>query len=249
MISKNEIKLIRSLHRKKGRMEAGMFIAEGLKTVMEAIESGAEPHLILLLAGEDLIQVHPALRVVSQQEMESVTALSSASPALGIFKITRPIWIPKEICHSKVIALDRIRDPGNLGTIIRSADWFGIKHVIASTDTVDCFNPKTVQSSMGSAFRVNVYYTNLPEAFRELKSQNPNFKILGAVFNGDSPTKLSAINEAAMVIGSEANGLSAEIDQCLDERLTIAKIGAAESLNAAISASILLYAWSLSPQN
>lgn len=225
-------------------MEAGMFIAEGLKTVMEAIACGAEPHLILLLAGEDLIQVHPALRIISQQEMESVTALSTASPALGVFRITRPTWLPEVICRSKVIALDRIRDPGNLGTIIRSADWFGIKHVIASTDTVDCFNPKTVQSSMGSAFRVSVYYTNLPDAFRELKSHNTDFKIFGAVFNGESPTILSSVNEAAIVIGSEANGLSAEVEECLDERLTIAKIGEAESLNAAISASILLYAWS-----
>lgn len=187
---------------------------------------------------------------VSSTQMEQISGLANASPVLAVLSL--PVVEPNvaALAQERVLVLDTIRDPGNLGTIIRTADWFGLKHVLASKDTVDLFNPKVVQSTMGSMFRVQVHYVDIEEAVAKLKQENPAFKIWGAVLDGTTSRELAATQDpGALVIGNEANGISDEVMAQLDERVTIPGKGGAESLNAAVSASILLYEWMTIPQS
>ena len=181
-------------------------------------------------------------QMVSQKEMASISTLSSPSEVLAVVRIPEIELTSVNLANSQVIALDDIKDPGNLGTIIRNADWFGIKSIIVSPETVDEFNPKVVQSTMGSLFRVHVYRTELPTLLLELKDQG------AAVFSAEMRGETSSILEShggpgVLIIGSESHGVSKEVSSIADKKVSISGMGNAESLNAAVATGILLYSW------
>lgn len=180
---------------------------------------------------------------ITATEMAQITTLSSPSPVLAVVSKPKDILKPIDLLKQRILILDSIRDPGNLGTIIRSADWFGVNSIVASPDTVDVFNSKVIQATMGSVFRVDVHYQEL-EKLAEWKTQNPEFKIYGAMLAGEPSNKLRiAPNFGGLIIGSESFGVSEKMQQLIDTPINIRRIGKAESLNASVSAAILLYEW------
>ena len=248
MISKNDIKFINSLHRKKGRDAESQYLIEGVKLVGEAIASGAE--LLMLYATDESLIEHSRLQgieteVISKKAMERITGLNSASPLLAIAKKVKPDFEMRKFEKERFVMLDGIRDPGNLGTIIRTCEWFGIKQIIASNDTVDLYNGKVIQSTMGSMFRVDVCYLDLREFLQGLAPWKLNIPVYGAVLNGDplAENMKNTDENGCLVIGSESHGISEPVLSLCSHKLTIKGIGNTESLNAAISASILMYEW------
>lgn len=235
MVSKNQIKLITSLQQKKYRIENQLFIAEGVKVIQELLLSNFElKHLFETAVIFEEIDVSKKTSI-SEQDMKRITALSSPSSCLAIFKIpNEPIIETKGL----IVALDDIRDPGNLGTIIRLCDWFGVTQLLCSPETVDVYNPKVIQASMGSIARVSVNYVNLNVFIS--KSKLPVF---GTFMDGKNLYKEGLPQEAIVVFGNEANGISAELEQCITNRITIPRFGAiqkTESLNVATATAIFL---------
>lgn len=225
----SEIKYIKSLSQKKFRDQYGVFVVEGEKMVQEALTSG--------------FQVDKVFRTeeIGLQAMSRITALSSPSPALAV--VRKPMDLQKADIPSKglFLALDGIRDPGNLGTILRIADWFGIDAVYASEDSVDIFNPKVVQSTMGAIFRVKFHYTSIPAFCKGVLSSGG--KVYGTFLDGENIyQKALDCGFSVIVIGNEANGISKETAACVSDRLFIPPYPAndpgSESLNAAIATAI-----------
>jgi TrmH family RNA methyltransferase len=244
MLSKASVKYIQSLQHKKFRDEHHVFVAEGPKLLTELIEEGFfELESLFLLKSwldeldEKLLKKYKdKIQVVEEFELEKISALKSPNKGVGVFKKREPVSDFK-IKGSITLVLDDINDPGNMGTIIRTADWFGIKNIVCSLNTVDCYNNKVVQSTMSSLARVNIFYTDLVKWLEE----NKNVPIYCTALNGLKPNQIKIKNEAILIIGNEANGVSSEVMNCADEMITIPKIGKAESLNAAVATSILLY--------
>jgi TrmH family RNA methyltransferase len=174
------------------------------------------------------------LQITTDAEMDKISALSSASEVMAVFKKARTQ--PTVFSGSLVLALDTIQDPGNLGTIIRIADWFGVKDIICSENSVEQYNPKLVQSTMGSLGRVNVNYVNLSEVLRR---QAP-VRIYATALEGTDVRKITQVEEGILVIGNESKGISGEIMALANEKITIPKTGHAESLNAAVATGIIL---------
>ncbi len=243
MLSKTHTKYIQSLQHKKFRDEYGLFIAEGPKLVADLLEGG---NFICkeLLAIQEWIDQHG--NILSMQkgititelkdfELEKISALSTPHAVLGIFeKRKENINIP--LANKITLALDTIQDPGNLGTIIRIADWFGIGHIICSEGCADIYNPKVVQSTMGSLGRVNLIYTNLVEWLTE----NKGIKIYSASLEGKEVKVFGKLKEGILIIGNEANGVSDKVMGLVNEKINIPRIGKAESLNAAVATGIIL---------
>jgi TrmH family RNA methyltransferase len=244
MLSKTSIKYIQSLQHKKFRDEHHVFVAEGPKLLTELIEEAffEFESLFLIKSWLDefdekwLIKYKDKIQVVEEFELEKISALKSPNKGVGVFKKRNPISDFK-IKDSITLVLDDINDPGNMGTIIRTADWFGVKNIVCSLNTVDCYNPKVVQSTMSSLARVNIFYTDLVKWLEE----NKNAPIYCASLIGLKSNQIKNKNEAILIIGNEANGVSREVMNCADEIITIPKIGNAESLNAAVATAILLY--------
>ena len=241
MLTKAEVKIIASLKLKKFRQETGLFIVEGEKSVMEALGAGWECDRLIIRS--DWYSKHelPArfsvekLSETNLVEMEKMTQLSSASPVLAVFKQQELPWSWQAGDDNFVLALDNIKDPGNLGTIIRIADWFGLAGIVCSPDTVEMWNHKCVQSSMGSAFRVPVQYTDLA-AF--LATEAPN-RIYATVLGGEDLRKMHFTDGGVVLVGSESFGLSTNLQAQAGHLLTIPAFGAAESLNAAVATGIV----------
>lgn len=234
-ISKNQIKLITSLQQKKYRVKEGFFVAEGIKVVNEFLNSDIELHL--LFCTEDLILDYEKYNVqlISEVELKKVSVLKSPNKVLGVFKI--PEQISEEDKGLKVV-LDTINDPGNLGTIIRLCDWFGVKELVCSKDTVDCYNTKVVQSTMGSLTRVTVKYVDLLPYLSET-----NQPVYVTDMDGENVYTASLPENGIIIMGNEANGVSNEIKQIIKQKLTIPRYGelqATESLNVATATAILL---------
>ncbi|QLE01857.1 RNA methyltransferase [Galbibacter sp. BG1] len=235
MVSKSEIKLITSLHQKKYRMKHGLFMAEGVKVVEELLRSDFKLYKIYATE-ENLMEVDSSkVTTVSEGILKKMSSLKTPSTVLAVFYI-KP---PKKVAESKlVLALDDIRDPGNLGTIIRLCDWFGINSLVCSNNTVDCYNPKVVQATMGSLTRVNIVYTDL-KAFL-VDSTLPKY---AATKDGSDVYSSTLPKEAILVMGNEANGLSEEILSVIKNTVSIPRFGAiqaTESLNVATATAILL---------
>ena len=232
MVSKSQIKLIRSLHQKKFREKTGLFVAEGPKIIADLIESGIEIHSLFSTG----ISMHKDnLYKITPDELQKISNLKTANTSLAIFRIPT-FSIGKET--GLIVALDAIRDPGNLGTIIRLCDWFGVKQLICSQDTVDCFNPKVIQATMGSIARVQVLYEDLAAYIK--KSTLP---VYGACMDGASIYSKTLPKDALVIMGNEANGISEEIMNLIQEKITIPQFGEqleAESLNVATATSIIL---------
>jgi RNA methyltransferase, TrmH family len=235
MVSKNQIKLIRSLQQKKFRKLNNLFIAEGVKVIQELISANFE--LENLYVTENIFtNIDKNIRVeISASDLEKITALKTANNCLAVFKI--PTQKVKSNAGLK-IALDDVRDPGNMGTIMRLCDWFGISDLICSVDTVDIYNPKVVQATMGSIARVNVIYTDLEDYL-----QNCTEPIFGTFMDGENIYKSKLPNTGIIVMGNEANGISAEIEKRCTHRIAIPRFGnlqITESLNVATATAIIL---------
>ena len=235
MVSKNQIKLITGLQQKKYRTAHQLFLAEGIKVIQELLQSDFE--LQHLYATEDLFEnVSPSLKSkISDSELKKMSALATPNNCLAVFKIpeNRPM-----VEKGLIVALDDIRDPGNLGTIMRLCDWFGIEQLVCSKETVDIFNPKTVQATMGSLSRVAIHYTNL-EAFLS----NTKLPVFGAFMDGNNIYTQKLPQEGIIVMGNEANGISAAIENKIKDRIAIPRFGQlqlTESLNVATATAIIL---------
>lgn len=235
MLSKNQTKLINSLQQKKYRFKHGFFIAEGIKVVEEFLNSNHELEKLFCTNENYFNSYNDKLTVVSEAELKKISSLSTPNKVLGIFKIPKPKPIESK---GLIVALDGINDPGNLGTIIRLCDWFGVHELICSKNTVDCYNTKVVQSSMGSLTRVNINYVNLPIVLNKT-----NLPVFGAFMDGESVYSTKLPTEGILIMGNEANGISNEINELIKNRISIPRFGAVqktESLNVATATAILL---------
>ena len=244
MISKATVKYIQSLQHKKFRDELNVFFAEGHKVVLEFLEhnlfeceaiyctqKGAEG------LGNTFAQSYKdKISIIQDFELEKISALAAPNQLLAVFQ-KKATLSRINIANSLTLMLDDIQDPGNLGTIIRIADWFNVKTIFCSITTVDCYNPKVVQSTMASLGRVEVVYDDLKAVL-----QNSNqIKKYAAVLGGKNVNELGKIKEGILIIGNESKGISKEILAFVDEKITIEKWGDAESLNAAVATGIILH--------
>jgi TrmH family RNA methyltransferase len=235
MVSKNQIKLITSLQQKKYRNTNKLFFAEGVKVIQELLQSNFElEHLYS--TQDDFEEVSKAKKtLIDDNDLKKISALSTPNSCLAVFKI--PVEKNK-IESGLILALDSIRDPGNLGTILRLCDWFGINQLLCSKETVDIYNPKVVQATMGSIARVNVNYLDLNAFIAQTK-----LPVFGTFMDGVNIYKTSLPQEGIIVMGNEANGISAELEKLIQNRLTIPRFGdiqKTESLNVATAAAIVL---------
>ncbi len=235
MLSKNQIKYITQLKQKKYRNQHNVFVAEGIKVVCELLESPLE--LVHLYSTEEWQIPFPEalFTIITEAELKKISSLTTPNQCLALFKIKEP-ELPE--IHGLKLALDDVRDPGNLGTIIRLCDWFGIEDLICSKETVDVYNSKVVQATMGSLTRVNVFYTDLKEYLK--KYEQPVF---GTFMDGENIYKQSLPTEGIIVMGNEANGISKEIENSITRKISIPRFGKlqqTESLNVATATAIVL---------
>lgn len=234
MLSKSQFKLIRSLGHKKNRQEQNLFIAEGRKVIQEFLDSGVSLHMLFTVSESFYPEISQRMEV-SQVELQKISYLTTPQTALALFEIPE---MPPPSASGLQVVLDQVRDPGNLGTIIRLCDWFGVSDLVCSTDTVDCYNPKVVQASMGSLARINVHYLDLVDFL-----QDQNKPVFGTFLNGENIYKESLPKEGILVMGNEANGITSNTERYITRRLTIPQFGntrETESLNVATATAIAL---------
>lgn len=238
MITKKELKAFRSLKQKKFRTELGWFTIEGKKSVIEAMNSNLEI-VAILSSNRDLSEKSSLVDYINQNEIDAISALKNAPDTICIAKIPSSENIDfEELKNELVIILDNIQDPGNLGTIIRIADWFGIKNIFCSTDTVDMYNSKTIQSTMGSFLRTKVHYIDLVDFIKKYSSQT-SLSIYSTTLDGDNIYTTALPKSGAFIIGNEGKGISDEIQQLSSHKLFIPRFGEAESLNAGIATALI----------
>ena len=235
MLSKNQIRLITSLQQKKQRFVHQLFFAEGIKVIQELLNSNFElVHLYSTQSDfEDVSDDKHTL--ISENELKKISALVTPNTCLAVFKIPTE---RKIVESGLILALDSVRDPGNLGTILRLCDWFGVNQIVCSKDAVDIYNPKVVQATMGSIARVNVSYVDLENFIGQ--TQLPVF---GTFMQGSIIYKTDLPQEGIIVMGNEANGISPELEKLIKNRLTIPRFGSlqqTESLNVATATAIVL---------
>jgi TrmH family RNA methyltransferase len=235
MVSKNQIKLISSLQQKKYRTANQLFFAEGIKVIQELLNSNFElEHLYTTQNDfEDVLLGKKTL--VHETDLKKISALATPNTCLALFKM--PV-IKKIKGSGLILALDSIRDPGNLGTILRLCDWFGVEQIVCSKETVDIYNPKVVQATMGSIARVNVNYVDL-----NLFISESQLAVFGTFMDGANIYKTTLPQEGIIIMGNEANGISEELEKGIKNRLSIPRFGAiqkTESLNVASATAIVL---------
>jgi TrmH family RNA methyltransferase len=234
-ISKNQIKLITSLSQKKYRQKHKLFIAEGVKVVGEFLASSFELETLFCLDGLDSEVSDQKIVRISENDLKKISSLKTPNKMLGLFRI--PTQKPQKNSNL-IMALDAVNDPGNLGTIIRLCDWFGVDQIICSNDTVDSFNQKVVQASMGSLTRVSIHYLDLANYLT-----NTNLPAFIADMDGVNVYNTQLPKEGILVMGNEANGVCEEIKQLVTTKIAIPRFGAiqeTESLNVATASAILL---------
>jgi RNA methyltransferase, TrmH family len=244
MITKATIKYIQSLQHKKVRDEHNSFFAEGPKVVTELLEGNIFycEAIYCIQNGYDtldkkLVSRHSErIHIIEDFELEKISALTFANNVLAVFQ-KKMIPNSINIANSLTLVLDDIQDPGNLGTIIRIADWFGVKTIFCSVATADCYNPKVVQSTMASLGRVHIVYGDV----KEMLQKHSNIKKYAAVLGGKNIENIGKIKEGIIIIGNESKGISAEVMALADEQIAIERVGEAESLNAGVAAGIILF--------
>lgn len=238
-IPAKKTKLVRLLHNKKYRQEYGLFLVEGEKSVLELLHSDWVIDYLFVTdyffnKYSEIIGDVP-YKIVNQEKIEKIGTFKSNDSAIAIAK-------QKEKEDLKIdeitIVLDKIQDPGNLGTILRTADWYGIKNIIASQDSVDLYNPKVISASKGSFSRVNVYYTNLVEFLSNLDTV-----VIGSFLEGEDIYQFDFPQKGILVLGNESSGISEEIEKVIDKKVSINKFGKAESLNVSIATAVILDNW------
>ena len=243
MLSKNKIAYIRSLHNKSTRLEEGIFLVEWRKCMTEFLDSDfeiVEGFFSSEFSGEWEYQFPH--QIVTEHELARITTLTSNDSGILLVRMRdnkERSWAGKPQDDKKnalVLVLDHINDPGNLGTIIRIADWYGVSQIICSPDTVDCYNPKVLMATMGSFTRVSIFYTDLDRYLSEIK-----WKVYGAYLDGESThTKDWWSRWWYLVIGSEAHGISTNLEKYITDKVTIPRFGLAESLNAGVATAVIL---------
>lgn len=239
MLTNKQIKLINSLHSKKGRKENDLFLVEGEKSLIELAKSDFEVEFLVLNEGNEngthliasLFQV-PSYYVDENNLLKMSTLVTNS---VGFAVVKQRHFTPFVVQDKHTIVLDGIRDPGNLGTIIRICDWYGFNQLVLSADCTDFYNPKVIISSMGSFSRIQFHYCDLPTFF----SENSSIKKIGAVLNGENIHTYKFPSTSFIILGNESNGISEEILAILDEKITIPSFGGAESLNVGISTAVI----------
>lgn len=243
MLSKNKIKFVHSLSRKRERDESSLFVAEGDKMVRDLL-----PYCRcrLLIATPDFLKevdVDGIADVVdaSQSEIEQVSLMRSPQSVVGVFEKPAYKLDLERLKDKLVLALDTVQDPGNLGTIVRLADWFGISDVVCSMETADVYSPKVVQATMGAIARVKVHYVDLPSVLGEVSGSLP---IYGTFLDGENIYASTLSRQGIVVMGNEGNGISAMVERCVNQRITIPNYGAgdfgrSESLNVAVATAVV----------
>lgn len=233
-LSKKQLKVITSLQQKKYRSKYGLFIAEGTKVVNEFLNSPFELNQLFCISDTSYKEIDK-ITLISDLELKKTSSLKTPNNVVALFKIPLENSLKKD---GFIVVLDEINDPGNLGTIIRLCDWFGVDQLVCSKNTVDCFNPKVVMASMGSLNRVSIVYTNLETYLQE--STLPKYATL---MDGENVYKSKLPKNAILVMGNEANGISPSILKLLNYAVSIPRFGKTqqtESLNVATATSILL---------
>ena len=237
MLTKNTIKQIASLRQQKFRKELGLFVVEGRKMVEELLHSDFE--IVGLFATEAFLTDYPAFakaEIASEVQMQQMSGQDTPPGILSVVKIPQQGEI--KTTSRLILALDGIANPGNMGTLIRTAEWFGIHDVVCSSDCVELWNPKVVQATMGSLFRVKVWSTDLPYFLTQAKGKS----IYGALLEGENLFQMQAKPEGFLVIGSESHGIRPEVLPCITHPITIPRVddSRTESLNAAVAGAILM---------
>lgn len=235
MVSKNQIKLITSLQQKKYRKQEQLFFAEGVKVVQELLHSNFELQDLFTTKQDFLTVPKNKVHAITEAELKKISALTTPNTCLAVFKIPKA----KEMVEKGlIVALDDVRDPGNLGTIIRLCDWFGIETLFCSEESVDIYNPKVVQATMGSISRVNVVYGNLETFLSQTK-----LPIFGTFMDGKNIYQEELSKEGIIIMGNEANGISTSVEKLVSDRIAIPRFGnlqVTESLNVATATAIIL---------
>jgi TrmH family RNA methyltransferase len=248
VISKNKIKAIQQLNSKKQRTLKGEFLVEGPKLFEEALRHGRD--IIEVFATEDYIDQTRSseylkelkLFVVSQNDLSKLGNLESNKHVAALVRMTNTEVDEVDWKNSLSLVLDDIKDPGNMGTILRTAAWFGIKNVFCSETCVDSYNPKVIQASMGAIFKLNILNTDL-SALCKQANDTKDFPLFGAFMDGDSPKEINQHKKGFLVLGSESHGISKEVEQYVTKKISIGRAAESttESLNVAIANAILCY--------
>jgi TrmH family RNA methyltransferase len=245
MLSKNKIQFIRQLHQKKYRQQHRMFIVEGTRMMEELAGSTWQISEVIattewLADNRKLVPEYVPLQTGSDKDLGRLTTFTTAPGVLAVVRMPNDAAAGADILADYVLMLDGISDPGNLGTILRTADWFGLRNVVCSSDCVELFNPKVVQATMGSLFRMNVFYVDVVEFLQQLPDDVP---VVGAMLSGESLPEMEFGGKGVFVIGSESHGIRPEIENFITRRLHIPawRPGGPESLNASIAAALICY--------
>jgi TrmH family RNA methyltransferase len=231
VITNQEIKLIQSLDKKSERINSGFFVVEGVKNIEELLQSSFKIHKIYGLG--DFFSLESQFIKISEKELSRISHLKTPNQALALVKT--PTMGQPNLAISTIV-LDGVNDPGNLGTIIRTADWFGIKQIVCSSNSVDVFSPKVVMSTMGSLFRVSIFYVDLIGFIKKSK-----LKSYAAVLKGEDCTKTNFDEQSIIVMGSESHGISMELIDVCSNKITIPGSGTTESLNLGVATGIVCY--------
>ena len=244
MLSKAKIKLIQSLEQKKKRREERLFVAEGPKVVGDLL-----PYFTcrLVVAEASWIDTHPEVRATeiieaTNDELRKASFLKAPQEVLALFEL--PTYsTPRDVASKELcLALDDVQDPGNLGTIIRVADWFGIRHIFCSIGTTDAFSPKTVQATMGAIARVQVHHVNLYDFLRDIQLENPSTPLYGTFLEGENIYKEPLSTHGIIIMGNEGNGIGQQVQELVTHKLFIPNYpegcATSESLNVAIATAI-----------
>ena len=246
MLSKNQIKLISSLQKKKFRDQHQLFVAEGYKLISDLLESKLESKYIIHTKQantSELLKANNELELIEcdASDLKKISSLKTPSDLIGVFKIPNSDINTSDISQSLSILLDDVQDPGNLGTIIRIADWFGIQHVFCSKNTVDLYNPKVIQASMGALSRVKVIYTDLPQLIGEFASTS--FPVYGTFLEGETIYSSKLGTQGFIIMGNEGKGISSELKPLVSKKLFIPNFptnqATSESLNVSVACSIV----------
>ena len=251
MLTKAELQRVRSLREKKHRETLGLFVVEGEKVVRELLAADFPFEQIYLTEAcgpwpgsspavpRTASPTQARITRVTAEEMTRLSHFPTPSTVLGVGKISRPGLASAALARGLTLALDGVQDAGNVGTILRIADWFGFDRVVLSPDCADLFHQKVINASMGSFARVPTHSAELAPLLAELAATSPATPILGCVLDGEDVHAIGPVRDAIVVIGSEGRGVSSAVTRCLTRRITIPRFGRAESLNAAIAAAIV----------
>lgn len=239
-ISKNWQKLIKSLHQKKHRKEQALFFLEGEKVVLELLQSDYEVEILFGTNDfflKNKIPSYIRYEIALEADLVALGTFQSNRACLAVVK-QKKMNLPSLEKNEIILALDNIQDPGNMGTIIRICDWYGIKNVVCSNETVDLYNPKVINSSKASFLRVNCVYTNLTGFIKEASVKN--IQVYGAVLNGSNIYNTTLQKNGIVVVGNEANGISNDILYYVNQKISIPCFGGAESLNVGVATAVVI---------